>query len=200
MKKADSLFLLASPTENEDQLAIELYRKVLAQPPNSTQAAEFIKAAERLGVLLSVYSQNELAAQSYRKGIRLASDFQVSDTLTYSSHLYLGELLFSLNKLDSSALHLKEAEKIQSRIQIGLQPERLFNALGVYYFETGNYTQSISYFSRAESALKDANGEYVKYARYSFLSNKASALYHLEKYDSAKTIYRNLLSWGINSN
>ncbi|MDG1278627.1 MAG: CHAT domain-containing protein [Algoriphagus sp.] len=200
MKKADSLFYLASPTEKEDQLAIELYKKVLTQTPNSTQAAEFIKAAERLGVLLSVYSQNELAAQSYRKGIRLAADFQVSDTLTYSSHLYLGELLFSLNKLDSSALHLKEAEKIQSRIQIGLQPERLFNALGVYYFETGNYTQSISYFSRAESTLKDATGEYVKYARYSFLSNKASALYHLEKYDSAKTIYRNLLSWGINMN
>ena len=200
LKKADSLFLLASPTENEDQLAIELYKKVLAQKPSFNQATEFIKAAERLGILLSVYAQNELAAQSYRKGIGLSSTFQLPDTLTYSSHLYLGELLFSLNKLDSSALHLKEAEKIQSRIQIGLQPERLFNALGVYYFETGNYTQSISYFSRAESALKDANGEYVKYARYSFLSNKASALYHLEKYDSAKTIYRHLLSWGINSN
>lgn len=200
LKKADSLYQLPSPTEEDDRLAIKLYSEALAETPNSEEVQLFLRGSERLGVLLSVYGENEAAAKSYRKGIQLAKAFKLPDTLVYSSHLFLGELLFSLSKLDSSIYHLKEAENLQKLIQEKTQPERLFNALGVYFFETGNYSQSISYFSRAESALPSSLGDYGRYARYSFLSNKASALYNLEKYDSAKKIYEDLLTWEINPN
>lgn len=200
ISKADSLYLLPNPSEVDDQRAIKFYESALIETPNPAQVSTFIQGFERLGSLYSVYSQHEQAVQTYRKGIRLATSLNKPDTLLYALQLYLGESLFALSKVDSSVYHLKKAEEIQAKIQSGLQPARLFNALGVYYFETGNYSQSIRYFSRAESYLKGFDGEYEKYARYSFLSNKASALYYLGKYDSARNIYSDLLELGINPN
>lgn len=199
LQEANRLYDLANPTSDQDQRAISLFEEIVQIQPNQEIVAELISAYERLGNLYLVYGNSEKGVSSYRKGIALAEKFEVSDSLIYESQLYLGEALFALSKLDSSVYHLTQAEQIQNSFDLQAQPERLFNALGVYYFETGNYIQSISYFSRAESFLDGQDDEYSRYALYSFLSNKASALYHLEKYDSARAIYQDLLSWGINS-
>ncbi|NVJ87293.1 MAG: CHAT domain-containing protein [Algoriphagus sp.] len=198
LKKADSLYFLPYPKEEDDLLAIEFYQKVINQVPGNDQVEKFIRAAENLGNLFLVYNEQQAAANSYRKALLYAKSFQKPDTLVYTTHLYLGEVLFRMSRLDSAILHLKEAEQIQGYLHGSAVPERLYNALGVYYFETGNYVQSIVYFSQAESYLEGLEDSYARFARYSFLSNKASALYHLELYDSARTIYRQLLGWEIN--
>ena len=199
LKEANRLYNLASPTEEDDQRAIAIYQEVLQYAPEVEDAEEYVLASERLGNLLLVYGNTEEGSSAYRKAIQIARAYRLPDSLIYNSHLYLGESLFSLSKLDSSIYHLNQAERIQSSLTGATQEERLFNALGVYYFETGNYYRSIAYFSRAESYLSDAGDEYERYARYSFLSNKASALYHLEQYDSARRIYEKLLDWDINT-
>ncbi len=198
-QEANRLYDLPKPTAEEDERAISLFEQIIQSQPSKENIGKLIFAHERLGNLYLVYGKSEKGVNSYRKGILLSESFQVSDSLVYQSHLYLGEALFALGKLDSSIYHLNQAEKIQASFELQAQPERLFNALGVYYFETGNYIQSISYFSQAESLLDGLEEEYARYARYSFLSNKASALYHLEKYDSARTIYQKLLHWDINT-
>ncbi len=199
LEKATSLYLLDSPSEKDDLEAISLFEEVLSFAPEQFEASEFVIAAERLGNLYQAYGKTEDAVRSYRKAFTIKRAYQVPDSLIYNHHLYLGEALFGLSKLDSSLFHLQQAEQLQIQLRESAQPERLNNALGVYYFETGNYVRSISYFEKAESFLNEEEGEYEKYARYSFLSNKASALYRLEQYDSAQSIYSNLLEYGINT-
>ncbi|WP_111669661.1 CHAT domain-containing protein [Algoriphagus litoralis] len=199
LDQANLLYLSDSPSVEDDSLAILLYEQVLDLAPDPLEASAFVEAAERLGNLYQTYGKVEEAVKSYRKGFTLKRAYQLSDTLLYAHHLYLGEALFGLSKLDSSLYHLQQAEKLQEKITDSAQPERLNNALGVYFFETGNYIRSIAYFEKAESYLRSDQGEYEKYARYSFLSNKASALYRLEKFDSAQSIYSHLLDLGINT-
>jgi tetratricopeptide (TPR) repeat protein len=201
LRKADSLYYLPFPEESDDVLAIDFYSRVITNVPDPEMVSDFVRAAENLGNLQLIYGQQSQAAESYRKGLFFARAFQQPDTVIYSTHLFLWEVLFRMSRLDSAIYHLKEAERIQSALSSdsGL-PERLFNALGVYYFETGNYLQSIQYFTQAESFLESESTDYEQFARYSFLSNKASALYHLERYDSARAIYYRLLDLNINSN
>jgi len=199
IEKADSLYYLDYPEESDDRLAIQLYSQVLDTVPEPDQLEDFVRSFENLGNLQVVYGKLSEAKRSYRKAISLIKSFDRSDTLVYGTHLFLGEVLFRMSRLDSALFHLKEAERIKTQLSLDPFPERLYNALGVYYFETGNYLQSIQYFSKAESFLDSYPEDYTQYARYSFLSNKASALYQLEKYDSARAIYTELLDWEINS-
>ena len=198
LKRANDLYFLPNPTENEDQEAIKLFTEVLLSTPNQTEVHEFIQATEHLGNLLQTYGNSIEAIQRYRQGIAWAQEFGVSDTLVYHHHLFLGEALFSQSEIDSSLAHLQEAERLQSQLTNRREPERLYNALGVYFFETGNYIRSVSYFDKAQSYLTGEQPELELYAKYSFQSNKASALYHLGEYDSAQRIYNELLGFGIN--
>lgn len=199
LDRANSLYFLDNPTEAQDLEAIALFEKALSEVPDKTDAMAFVQASERLGNLYLAYGKVNEAKKIYDQGILMARAFQVVDTLVYSHHLYLGETFFALNQLDSSLFHLQQAELLQQKIRQNAEPERLYNALGVYFYETGNFNQSVSYFSKAESFLKNEDPDLERYARFSFSSNKASALYRLEKYEQAQTIYRDLLKLGINT-
>lgn len=196
--EANRLYELDYPSEEEEQRAIQLFQEVLRQSPSRDKIREYIQASERLGNLHQSLGETELAKNSYLQGIELQKTFQVSDTLVYDHHLFLGEVYFRLNRIDSSLYFLERAEQIQEQLTSSGQPERLYNALGVYFYETGNFTRAATYFSKAELVLQDDPGEFATFARYSFKSNKASALYKLGQYDSAQQIYRNLLDLGIN--
>ncbi|OOG72397.1 CHAT domain-containing protein [Algoriphagus sp. A40] len=198
LRRANELYFLANPTEKDDREAIRLFGEVLNETPDKNEAPEFIQAAEHLGNLLLTYGNSSGAIQSYRQGIFWAHAYDYSDTLVYNHHLFLGEALFSQSEIDSSLSHLQEAERLQTQLNSLGEPERLYNALGVYFFETGNYIRSVSYFDKAQSYLSGERPEMELYAKYSFQSNKASALYHLGEYDSAQRIYNELLSFGIN--
>lgn len=199
LDRANSLYFLDNPTEAQDMEAINLFEQVLSEVPDQSEALAFVQASERLGNLYLAYGKVNQAKKIYDQGILIARAFQVADTLVYSHHLYLGETFFALNQLDSSLFHLQQAELLQQKIKQNTEPERLYNALGVYFYETGNFNQSVSYFSKAESFLNSENPDLERYARFSFSSNKASALYRLEEYEQAQTIYRDLLKLGINT-
>ncbi|GMQ24210.1 hypothetical protein Aoki45_08920 [Algoriphagus sp. oki45] len=197
LELADQLYFLDAPTEAQDRKALELYEEVLSITPEPEESIGFVLACERAGNLYLTLRMQEKAKYWYSKGIELARAFGHSDTLVYSHHLYLGESYFGLNQFDSSLYHLEKAEKVQAALNQGKQPERLYNALGVYFFETGNFNRSISYFTKANSYV-DVDDSNQLYARYSFLSNKASALYRLGRFDEAQSIYSDLLNFGIN--
>jgi tetratricopeptide (TPR) repeat protein len=198
LKKAEALYRLPNPTEKNDLDAIRLFEEVLDFTPDNEESSEFITASEYLGNLLLTYGQVSKAVFRYRQGITWARAFRQPDTLVYSHHLFLGEALFSMSRLDSSLYHLQIAEQLQNQLKGNGEPERLYNALGVYFFETGNYIRSIAYFDKAQSYLRSDQPAIELYARYSFQSNKASALYHLGEYDSAERIYTQLLDFKIN--
>jgi tetratricopeptide (TPR) repeat protein len=198
LRKANELYFLPNPTEKDDQDAIRLFEEALDHTPDQEELSEFVIASEHLGNLLLTYGQAAKAVLRYRQGITWAKAYRQPDTLVYNHHLFLGEALFSLSQLDSSLIHLQEAERLQNQLKARGEPERLYNALGVYFFETGNFIRSIAYFDKAESYLTGNQPDLELYARYSFQSNKASALYHLGEYDSAQRIYAQLLDYKIN--
>lgn len=198
LRRATQLYFLPNPTEQDDREAIRLFEEALDHTPDQEELKQFIEASEHLGNLFLTYGQPSKAIYRYRQGITWARAYRQADSLVYNHHLFLGEALFSQSKLDSSLLHLQEAERLQNLLHSRGEPERLYNALGVYFFETGNYIRSIAYFDKAESYLTGDQPELELYARYSFQSNKASALYHLGEFDSAQRIYSQLLDFQIN--
>lgn len=197
LRLADDLYFLEDPTEAEEYRALALYEGVLAFTPDLEDALGFVLACERAGNLCQSLRKTEKAKYWYKRGIELARAFGLSDTLVYGHHLYLGETNFELNQFDSSLYHLQKAERIQADMKKEIQPERLYNAFGVYFFETGNYNRSISYFTKANSYLKEEDPNHI-YARYSFLNNTASALNRMGKIKAAQSIYLDLLALGIN--
>lgn len=200
LDEANRLYLIPNPTEEQELKAMELYKEVLNETPDSWLVPQVVEASERLGNLQLSFGMTQAAQASYRKGIDLNRAFSLSDSSVFLHHLYLGEAYFGLNRLDSSLYFLEAAERIQNHFGIEEEKDRLYNALGVYFYETGNFNRAYVYFSKAESFLIGQEGGALTYARYSFRSNMASALYKLEKYDSAQSMYRELLDLGINLN
>ncbi|MDX5478651.1 MAG: tetratricopeptide repeat protein, partial [Cyclobacteriaceae bacterium] len=127
----------------------------------------------------------------------------LSDTLYFATNLFLGETYYLLSQADSSIYFLQNAEKLLSKNPSRTESSRLFNSLGVTYFESGNYTQSINYFNKAKNLTVgdksfDDLEPYYQYALFSFLNNIGSSLLQLNQLDSALSIYRDLEQSGLN--
>ncbi|HEX4849288.1 MAG TPA: tetratricopeptide repeat protein, partial [Puia sp.] len=77
--------------------------------------------------------------------------------------------------------------------------ERLFNKIGVLYFETGDYRKSIQYFRKALSQVQNQLHP-NPYFIVNYKNNIASALRKLQDNEEALKIYKSLLSYEINKN
>ena len=71
---------------------------------------------------------------------------------------------------------------------------RLYNTLGVLYYDNGNYLQSKNYFTRA-LRLVEANGHSDPLITYSLRLNTATCYYKLGLFEQALGIYRDCLNY-----
>ena len=67
----------------------------------------------------------------------------------------MGESFFLLNQADSSIHYLNQAEKKLDAKKDKQETGRLYNSLGVIYYESGNYAQATNYFSKARSIVTE---------------------------------------------
>lgn len=114
--------------------------------------------------------------------------------------LFIGSVHYSQHAFDSAVFYYKEAEAITDLYQQPLADEqRLYNRLGVIQYETGNYRQAKNYFEKALALLPPTDLLYREF-KANYQNNIASALLNLEKYDTAKTLYLQLLSTDLYKN
>jgi len=204
--EALSFFKAEEPTDITDSLAKSLFLEVVSGADQNNLATHFLlDSYEKLGSLDLIQGNLQKAVTYYRKGLELKSKYDIPDSLFFGSNLFIGEAYYLLNKADSSIYFLEEAEQLISFKNSKEEASRLFNSLGVIYFESGNYNQSINYFNKSKNLIIEGDAytglePYYKHALFSFLNNIGTSLYQLGKTDSALHIYRQLEEFGINEN
>ncbi len=125
---------------------------------------------------------------------------RLPDSMLFKPLLFIGSVHYSQHAFDSAVFYYKEAEAITDLYQQPLADEqRLYNRLGVIQYETGNYRQAKNYFEKALALLPPTDLLYREF-KANYQNNIASALLNLEKYDTAKTLYLQLLSTDLYKN
>ena len=200
-RQAVRLFELSNPTEKTDSLAISgLLRVVKMSEPKLSNARMRADCFEKVGILRQTYGLQQEAIACYQQAIASCLRYKLPDSLLFKPYLYSGAAHYYLHSFDSSVYYLKKAEAISLRISNLQEVDRLYNSFGAIYYEAGNYQQSINYFRKAIQLSEQSTNPAKEVYLHSFKSNIASALHHLEQYDSAAAMYRSMIPVDIKRN
>ncbi|SHN07534.1 Tetratricopeptide repeat-containing protein [Cyclobacterium lianum] len=204
-EKGLKLYFAENPTKKTDSLAMAYFNRLLTADSLAQVLTreQLLNVHEKLGNLYLMAEADQKAIASYRKAISMNRFPALEDSLFFSANLFLGEAYYKQSKPDSAIHFLKRAEHILDLKKSRNEGSRLFNSMGVYYYETGNFSQSINYFTKAKDLVIGARkatklDTYYQYAFYSFTSNIATALVRLNQLDSAERMFKDLLELEIN--
>lgn len=187
-----------NPTEKTDNESIYYFQKALnTNSIDKRNAEKAIDAATKVGILHQTYVRYTDAIKFYTRAISIKKKFNCHDTTAYQSLLYLGMSYYHTNDYSNCYLYLNQAEKLYKKYNLTNSSESLFNTLGVLYFESGNYRQSINYFTKAQHIELKLTGKQTNSA---LQSNIATALRHLGKNEEALRLYKSVLSQNPNEN
>lgn len=194
-KQALAYYDSNDPSDYTDSMAFSLFKKVLNS--KNLEAAYVLDSYEKCGNLSLIKGDFVDAIKFYREGLKVKEKAVLPDTLLFPTYLFLGETYYQLSRADSSIYFLEKAEKLLSFKSSNTESSRLYNSLGVIYYESGNYTQSINYFTKAKNLVIGNRSfaelaPFYQYGLFSFLNNIGSSLLQLNQLDSALSIYRTL--------
>ncbi len=114
----------------------------------------------------------------------------------YESCLYLGTAMYYTSIIDSARYYFEKASVYSSESNISErlpEQDRLYNSLGVIYYESGNYLQAINYFQTALNFISTDSEQYGDFYN-DIQSNTANCLLKLHYYDSSIRIFRKLVA------
>jgi CHAT domain-containing protein/Tfp pilus assembly protein PilF len=139
----------------------------------------------------------ETAKKNYLTAISLKAKLPaLADSFLFSPLLFTGAIYYSQNQFDSALLFYKKAEQLNDLYKKQLnKSQRLYNLLGVMYYETGNYGQARNYFEKAIALLPANASDKTLLANYKI--NIASLLVKLEDFSQAQSVYQSVLPYNI---
>ncbi|MDN3689373.1 CHAT domain-containing protein [Cyclobacterium jeungdonense] len=199
---ARNYFNAENPTAVSDSIAKALFTEIVESEPNPLiPDTIFADAYEKLGILYLIQNQPGQSILLLQSGVRFTKEKALPDTLLFASYLYLGESFFLQNQVDSSLHFLDLAEKSLMGKQDQTDTGRLYNSLGVIYYESGNFSQAVNYFSKAKSILLNKSAPEQpaenQYALMSLLSNEAAAWTNLKEFDKASALFAEALNLDV---
>lgn len=184
-QKADSLYLKAN---------IAFTRLIpLAEKEKNDSLGFFIRL--RAGFILNYFDSLTAAKAAYLEAIALKQNLPaIADSFLFIPYLYTGGIYYTQNQFDSALLCYKKAEAINDSYKKLLpESERLYNRMGIMYYETGNYRQASNYFEKAVSLTNPADIDLL----VNYKINIASMLLKQEQFRRAQSVYEELLSYDI---
>ena len=199
-RRADSLYHLTHSTPVTDSLAqtgfgavIDGIRELPGHPEKDTLLAG---AFLRKGILMDA-AGNFAGAKACYAGA-LNSNPQL-DSLSFVAEVYLGAIYYNLTHFDSAHYFLMKAQAFAGRFNDQDDEVRLYNSLGVLYFDNGNYGEARDYFDKALGIVKGKKPLDLPFM-VSLELNIATASSRLGQYQEALNTYRELLGYHIYSN
>ena len=193
--RADSLFLLTNNTPVTDSLALLGFERVIAglqgAPDSKGKDTMLFQAWLKKGILLDSRYDYTGAKTAYCQALRYHPQI---DSLTFVLHVYTGTSYYNLNFFDSARYFLLDAESLSSRYNDSADNVRLYNTLGVLYFDNGNYQQGRDYFSHALQIVK-GRVPFDTASAVSLQTNIATCCYHLGLFTESLDIYRQILTY-----
>ncbi|MDR3712956.1 MAG: CHAT domain-containing tetratricopeptide repeat protein [Puia sp.] len=191
--KADQFFNLSHPTRETDLAALTLFSQVIEKAENSHSREDLLfQSYIKKGILLDIKGSYTEALSSYQGALqcfRRHPDW--SDSLSFKVYIYAGSDYYHADNFDSAYSLLNKAEGIADKHPGLEERDRLYNALGALYYESGNYLQGRNYFNRAMEIIRKERPD-DKTSINSFANNIASCLYKLGSYRESLEMYRRL--------
>lgn len=207
---ADSLFHAAEKLVFEDAYdediesnmnadALRLFQQLIPSIEKDKNDSLAYYCHLKMGILYHYFDSLLLARDQYQLAIT-KKEKKYPDSLLFKPLLFKGSIFYSINEFDSAFQLYKQAEAIADQYTSPLEEEqRLFNRLGVMYYETGNYKQAKNYFEKALSLLSPSDPNYEPF-KVNYQINIASTLLKNEEFKAAASIYQSLLPFGMNVN
>ena len=204
-QQANQLAAEAEYDETKQDLTNEIYYRALtgfskfiaATPKNTDDPLIFI-ARLKTGFAAYYLDSADIAKTNYLGAIAMKQKLTaIPDSLVFTPYLYTGGIYYLQNQFDSALSFYKKAEQINDLYNNPLQEsQRLYNRLGVLFYETGNYRQARNYFEKAITLTDPVDINLL--ANYKI--NIASLLIKLEEYQQAEIVYKSLLAYNIYQN
>ncbi|MBE7170761.1 MAG: CHAT domain-containing protein [Williamsia sp.] len=197
---AEKYYNAADATDETDRLALQLYHAVIQTlSKSSADDAVLFDSYVKAGILQMSHQQEAASLLRFRAAIRLAKgNGMIPDSALFKPYLYAGSIYYTLYDLDSAYVYYRLAESIVQAYPLVGESERLYNKLGVLYFETGDYKNSMLYFGKALS-LVEARTPLDLFFVVNYKNNIASALRKLRRYGEALNLYKSLLPYRVNT-
>ena len=192
-KRVDQLFNKPNTSSKDDSVCMVGFRKIITDLNRikGEQMADSLlyQSNYKLGVLYEIYKDYSKATASYLQALY----YSTTPNQRFSNYILTGAGYYNLNNFDSATYFLLRA--VQSPDSLGTKEDRmrLFNTLGVLYYDNGNYLQSKNYFSQA-LLLIDSKGLTDK---YSLELNIAACYFKLGLYEQTLSIYKKILKHHI---
>ena len=196
-RRSDSLFHLTRSTAATDSMALAGFSAVIAglkavHKPRDIAADSLLAGALlRKGALLDATGDYMGAKMAYCDAL---SRHRGNDSLEFVTDVYAGAAYYNLNHFDSANYFLLRAMTMAGRFSDRDDEVRLYNTLGVLYYDNGNYRQGKDYFDRALEMVRGRRPLDTS-AAVSLQTNIATSFFRLEQYQQALSIYRQLLSY-----
>ncbi len=199
-QKANRYFSLTRPTAATDSIALELYTRIIARARTVNFPDDWLlRCWLNKGVLLDVQGRYPEALDAYNGGLAcLRRHPEWSDSLYFRLYVYAGPDYYHLDNFDSANSLLSRADELALRFPGLREKDRLYNALGALYYESGNYLQARNYFSRALDVIR-LERPADRASVINFSNNIASCLYKLGEYKASIDLYTRLIAGGIYS-
>lgn len=199
-RQADSLYHLTHSTSVTDSLASAGFGAVIdgirAAPGHPERDTLLAGAFLRKGILLDAAGDFAGAKACYSGALN--SNPQL-DSLSFVAEIYIGAIYYNLTRFDSAQYFLQKAQALAGRFDDQDDEVRLYNSLGVLYFDNGNYGEAKDYFDKALGLVKGKKPLDLPFM-VSLELNIATASSRLGQYQEALHTYRELLGYHIYSN
>ncbi|HEV2355410.1 MAG TPA: hypothetical protein VGR89_14265, partial [Puia sp.] len=193
--RADSLFELSNNTRYTDSLALTGFEKVITglqrMPEGPGKDSLRFQSWLKKGILLDSRSDYAGATAAYCQALHCHPK---EDSLTFVLWVYAGTSYYNLNDFDSARYYLRDAESRSSRYADPADNVRLYNTLGVLYYDNGNYEQGKNYFNHALNIVKGRR-PFDTAAAVSLQTNIATCYYHLGLFAESLEMYRRVLTY-----
>jgi CHAT domain-containing protein len=193
---ADSLFHLSHSTTATDSMAFAGFNLVIdgcrkLQGGGGGNDGLLAGALLRKGILLDAAGNYPGAGACYSAALRTGAK---DDSLAFVAQVYLGAIHYNLNHFDSASYYLLQAQSLADHFPDRDDEVRLFNTLGVLYYDNGNYREARDYFDKALAIVRGKKPVDQAYA-VSLQTNIATSAFRLGQYPEALAIYHDLLSY-----
>jgi CHAT domain-containing protein len=193
-EKAERLYNLSNSSAHTDSICLEAFKKAIGMlkplPRSETADSLLYLSHYRVGILSEVYNNFSTAIAYYLEAV----NFSRNPEEKFKMFVYAGAGYYKLNNFDSASFLLLQAEKNILHIEALEDQVRLYNTLGVLYYDNGNYLQSKNYFNRALRLIEN-NGSADPLIIYSLRLNTATCFYKLGLFEQALHIYQNCLKF-----
>ena len=190
-KRAERLYNQENSNGKTDSASLSAYSDVLLklidQPRNALMDSLRYQSYYKSGVLSEVNKQYAKATDLYLNAVSYASKQEQKIRM----YVFAGAGYYNQNNFDSSSFFLLRAEENSDKLSSTDDRMRLYNTLGVLYFDNGNFFQSKNYFTQALRLTKEVKPVQEQNI-ISIQLNMAICYFKLGMFDKALELYREI--------